>query len=214
MFEILWRLRCGLESDSFFSNTQGVVFTIKQSDSCQVPTIDAKDLFFDEEAKKHKVPFRISCGKLARDLSSSVAFSRLEIHLLYLFSVTCIASLHPCLRIAKMPRTKHTKKDVPLEGPEPRITKDTQDTKSAICNLADDVESEGSFTTSGVYAEAPVPDLFVQGFGPFSLPLAKRDADAICEARTELDEGRGLLEPYVGFRNDGEELMLQKLFPG
>ena len=67
--------------------------------------------------------------------------------------------------------------------------KNAHDIKTALCNLLDDFKSGGSFATSGVCSEAPLPDLSLQGFGPIPLPLAERDADAICKERTEGDKG-------------------------
>ncbi len=59
--------------------------------------------------------------------------------------------------------------------------------KTALCNLLDGIESGSSFATSGVYSEAPLPDLHLRGFGTIPLPLTERDADAICNPRTQVD---------------------------
>ena len=64
--------------------------------------------------------------------------------------------------------------------------------KKALSDLL--IESAGSFPTSGVYSEAPLPDLVLEGFGPIPLPLAERDADALCKKPTKGDEGKGSTE--------------------
>ena len=48
-----------------------------------------------------------------------------------------------------------------------------------ICELLHGIGSGGFFVSSGVYNEAPLPDLCLTSFGPIPLPLAKRDADAL-----------------------------------
>lgn len=76
---------------------------------------------------------------------------------------------------------------------------DARNTKNVLCKLLDDIESGGggSFVSYGAFNEAPLPDLYLQGFGPIPLPLAKRDADALTKSRTGDDKGRRYLVPYV-----------------
>ena len=61
--------------------------------------------------------------------------------------------------------------------------------KHNICDFLDGIESGCSFATFGVYSEAPLPDLFLQGYGPIPLPLTYRDICNICRGRTEGDDG-------------------------
>ncbi|KAL9067182.1 MAG: hypothetical protein Q9161_007078 [Pseudevernia consocians] len=44
---------------------------------------------------------------------------------------------------------------------------------------------------------APLSDLFLQVYGPIPLPLAPRDAKAICKERTEGDGGEGLMNIWL-----------------
>ncbi len=66
--------------------------------------------------------------------------------------------------------------------------------KTALCDLLDGIESGGSCATSGVFSQAPLPDLSLKGYGPIPLPLAQRDADAICKEQAGSDEGKGCME--------------------
>lgn len=77
--------------------------------------------------------------------------------------------------------------------------KNTPDIKTAICNLLNHFESGGSFATSGVCPEAPLPDLSLEGYGPIPLPLAPRDADAICQERTEGEKGKDCMDGELGW---------------
>ena len=61
--------------------------------------------------------------------------------------------------------------------------------KSTLCELLDGIESGCSFATFGIFPEAPLPGLSLQGYGPIPLPLAERDVDAICKEQTEGDDG-------------------------
>lgn len=70
---------------------------------------------------------------------------------------------------------------------------DADDTKNALYNLLDKSESGGTFATSGVYAEAPLPGLSVNGFGEIPLPLIKRDACAIIEKQAAIEKGKSSL---------------------
>ena len=91
-------------------------------------------------------------------------------------------------------RTKQTerKADTSKIPSKNRIARETwivDDVKLTIGELLDGIESGCSFATFGVFYEAPLPDLFLQGYGPIPLPLAERDVDAICRERTEGDDG-------------------------
>ena len=68
------------------------------------------------------------------------------------------------------------------------------DIKHTICEVLDGIDSGCSFATSGVYPEAPLPDLSLKGYGPLPLPLAKRDVDTICKERTAGDNGTGSMQ--------------------
>ena len=92
---------------------------------------------------------------------------------------------------------RETRTDAVLNDSRPRDSKNAQDIKSALCNLLEGVESGGSFATFGVCPEAPLPDLSLHGFGPIPLPLAQRDADAICKEPTEDDKGSGYIEMWI-----------------
>ncbi|KAL9067195.1 MAG: hypothetical protein Q9161_007091 [Pseudevernia consocians] len=63
------------------------------------------------------------------------------------------------------------------------------DTKNALYNLLYELESGGTFATSGVYAEAPLPGLSLTGFGEIPLPLAERDACAILKKQAAINQG-------------------------
>ena len=63
--------------------------------------------------------------------------------------------------------------------------------KHTVCELLDGIDSGCSFATFGVYSEAPLPDLSLQGYGAIPLPLTKRDIDAICK---EVDNGTGSMD--------------------
>lgn len=76
-------------------------------------------------------------------------------------------------------------------------TEDSCDIRIALGNLLGDFESGGSFATSGVYSEAPLPDLSLQGYGGIPLPLAQRDAEAICKERTEGELGKDSVGMWV-----------------
>ena len=91
-------------------------------------------------------------------------------------------------------RTKQTarKAEMPEVAPKNVITRETlivDDIKHTICEFLDGIDSGCSFATFGVFPEAPLPDLSLQGYGPIPLPLAQRDVDAICKERTEGDDG-------------------------
>ena len=78
------------------------------------------------------------------------------------------------------------------------ITRETlivDDIKHTICEILDGIESGCSFATFGAFPEAPLPDLFLQGYGPIPLPLAERDIDNICKERKEGDDGKGGTQP-------------------
>ena len=92
-------------------------------------------------------------------------------------------------------RTKQTgrkaeRSELPAKNVIRRETLIVDDIKHNICEFLDGIESGCSFATFGVFPEAPLPDLFLQGYGPIPLPLAERDIGNICKGRTEADDCR------------------------
>ena len=79
-------------------------------------------------------------------------------------------------------RTKHP--SIASKHPKRHELKNPADIKTAIFNLLNYFKSGGSFTTWGVYSEAPLPDLSLEGYGAIPLPLTQRDVEAICRERT------------------------------
>ena len=47
------------------------------------------------------------------------------------------------------------------------------------------MNSGGTFATSGIYAEAPLPGLSLTGFGEIPLPLTERDTCAIIKKQAQ-----------------------------
>lgn len=92
-------------------------------------------------------------------------------------------------------RTKYPRPDTPFDHPRSRNTQNAQDTKNALYDLLENIESGGAFATYGVFFEAPLPDLVLKGYGP--IPLAQRDADALCKERTEDNKGKDCIRPGV-----------------
>lgn len=86
--------------------------------------------------------------------------------------------------------TKNARENAPFKD------LNASDTKMVLHNALENIKSGGSFATSGVYSEAPVPDLSLEGFGPIPLPLAERDAEAICKEQIEGDKGKRPLETW------------------
>ena len=91
-------------------------------------------------------------------------------------------------------RTKQTGRkaevsELPSKNVITRETLIVDDIKHNICEFLDGIESGCSFATFGVYSEAPLPDLFLQGYGSIPLPLAERDIGNICEGRPECHDG-------------------------
>lgn len=87
-------------------------------------------------------------------------------------------------------QSKHAAAEVPAENV---ITPDAwivDDVKGKICEFLDGIESGCSFATSGVFAQAPLPDLHLDGYGPIPLPLAHRDVNNICREGREGDDRR------------------------
>lgn len=129
----------------------------------------------------------------ARDSHSSVPFARPETLFLLKHSNFHRVSVHQHPKHSKKMRTKqtHRKSEIalPFQNPKMHERKKAHDVKHAICRLLDNFESGGTFATSGVYSEAPLPDLSLQGYGGIPLPLAQRDAEAICKERTEGEHG-------------------------
>lgn len=80
------------------------------------------------------------------------------------------------------------------EDPDTRHTDDASDIEIPLCKFLNGIESGGSFATTGVYSQAPLPDLFLQGYGPIPLPLAQRGFDEICEEQTEDHTGKRHVE--------------------
>ena len=83
------------------------------------------------------------------------------------------------------------------------ITRQTlivDDIRHNICEFLDGIESGCSFATVGVYSEAPLPDLFLQGYGPIPLPLTERDKCNICKERAEDDDGTGRAKLWIADR--------------
>lgn len=91
-----------------------------------------------------------------------------------------------------------------------RNSQDAVGIKEALCGLLDKIESGGSTVTAGVYPEAPLPDLFLRGYGPVPLPLTQRDAEGMCKERTEGDEGEESMETGVAIKCS--EILLQRMF--
>ena len=91
------------------------------------------------------------------------------------------------LRKQEMRNAKLTKP--PLQTPKMHNTKTAPDIKTALCNLLNRFEGGGSFATGGLYSEAPLPDLFLEGYGSIPLPLAERDVEGICRERREGEDG-------------------------
>ena len=87
-------------------------------------------------------------------------------------------------------RTKHTRPDMPSQHPRTHKPKDVGDIKEALQELLENIESAGSFATSGFYSEAPLPGLSLEGYGPIPVPLAERDVEAICKENIEGDVGK------------------------
>ena len=77
----------------------------------------------------------------------------------------------------------------PFQTPKMHDTKPAPDIKTALCNLLNRFESGGSFATGGLYSEAPLPDLFLEGYGSIPLPLVERDVEGICQERMEGENG-------------------------
>lgn len=88
--------------------------------------------------------------------------------------------MHLAQKTAIMP----TILDVPLD------TLEARDIKNHLYYLLGNLESGDAFATSGVHSKAPLPDLSLHGFGRIPLPLAERDADAICREPTDVDQGK------------------------
>lgn len=100
------------------------------------------------------------------------------------------------MRTKQDARKRQARADVPFKDLKARNTQNARDIKKALHNLLENIESGGSFATSGVYSEAPLPDLVFEGFGSIPLPLVERDADALCKERTEDGKGRGLMKVW------------------
>lgn len=91
-------------------------------------------------------------------------------------------------------QSKRAASEVPAQSV---ITPDAwivDDIKNNICEFLDGIESGCSFATSGVFSEAPLPDLYLNGYGSIPLPLAHRDVNNICKERTKGDDGKGRVE--------------------
>ena len=91
----------------------------------------------------------------------------------------------------KVPR--EIKADVPFKD------LNAGDTKNALYNLLYELESGGTFATSGVYAEAPLPGLSLTGFGEIPLPLAERDACAILKKQAAINQGQYLFSLEISY---------------
>ena len=68
------------------------------------------------------------------------------------------------------------------------------DIKHNICEYLDGIKTGWSFATFGVFLEAPLPDLYLNGYGSVPLPVAKRDIYTICKTETEGDDGKARVE--------------------
>ena len=79
---------------------------------------------------------------------------------------------------------------ITLEGSNARNIVDGGLINNNICELLDGIGSGGFFVSSGVYNEAPLPDLCLEDFGPIPLPLGEDDAEALTRQCTKDDEGR------------------------
>ena len=93
-------------------------------------------------------------------------------------------------------RTKQTGRkaevsELPSKNVITRETLIVDDIKHTICELLDGIKSGCSFATFGAFSEAPLPDLFLKGYGQIPLPLAERDVKNICKERKEGDGGKG-----------------------
>ena len=62
---------------------------------------------------------------------------------------------------------------------DPLTKLDPDHVKGSLNTLLSDIEGAGSFATSHVYTETPLPGLFLKGIGLITLPLVERDAAAI-----------------------------------
>lgn len=94
-------------------------------------------------------------------------------------------------------QSKHAAAEVPAKNV---ITTDAWtmgDIKHNICEFLDGIKSGCSFATSGVFFEAPLPDLCLDGYGPIPLPLAHRDFNNICKERREGDAGKERVKLYI-----------------
>lgn len=76
------------------------------------------------------------------------------------------------------------KPDETPQGPSP------DDIKRTLRDLLDKCEGGGTFATSGVYTEAPLPGLEMSPYGPIPLPLMERDALEIIDEHEEDGHGR------------------------
>lgn len=79
---------------------------------------------------------------------------------------------------------REIKADVPFKDLDP------DSTKNALYNLLDEMESGGTFATSGVYAKAPLPGLSLTGYGEIPLPLVERDACVIIKKQAEIEKSK------------------------
>ena len=117
---------------------------------------------------------------MSRDLFSSVIDFRVLYYYLRHF---------PRLRCDSKMRTQRSSLIDPLKKAKEHDAETAQSYKDSLDGLLWRMEGGGSFAASGAYSKAPLPDLFLQGFGPVPLPLAQRDAEAICKERTAEDTG-------------------------
>ena len=99
-------------------------------------------------------------------------------------------------------RTKQTDRKAKASELPPKnvITRDTlivDDIKHTICELLDGIKSGCSFATYGAFSEAPLPDLFLRGYGPIPLPMALRDTGNIIKEIEESRDGTGSMQLWT-----------------
>ena len=68
--------------------------------------------------------------------------------------------------------------------------------KSLLYERLDQVETPGSFATTGECSTLPLPALDVKGYGWVGLPLGKTTAKAVINICHRAPFGKGILQPW------------------